>query len=451
MRKFRVCLWITLFALLLVGCQTEPDSTTLPTNIPFPTVTAGFSVQGVLSPDQAQRPNDPDIFSPATIVAQANQPTATPDLSACPPLTNTREIADTIDNSDQILSEVTRFLSAGGSPQRLENVMRESWGVMGGSDDENDSAIGFIRTDLDLTGEGQPEIVFGYSPPDEGGTLLIVGCQDRQYIILHRSVSDAIDPPRLILIGDMNRDFLNDLMFTVETCEFGLPDSCTFLTQLISWEPSAGRFVSLLGVQITSDEEPTLTDFDNDEVTEIIAQLTNNGTAITGPLRTGTNIYDWNGTVYVLSIQELDPPEFRIQIIHEADRLLRAGNIPLAVQLYQQTLAEDSELRLWLDDEADLLTSYALFKLLVARSTDSPEESLLIYERIVTTFPDPAQTTVYIQLTQLYWDALQVTGSAPEACAEVRDFVTQNTSAVDLMNRYGNRNPNYTPMDICPF
>lgn len=451
MKKFRVCLWIILFALGLVGCQESSNPTALPTGIPFPTVTAGFSVHGVLSPDQAQRPGDPAVFSPATIIAQSNQPTPTPDLSACPPLTNTREIAESVDNSDQILSEITRFLSAGGSPQRLENVMRESWGIMGDNSEDSDTALGFIRTDLDLTGEGQPEIVFGYSPPDEGGTLLIVGCENRQYIILYRSVSDAIDAPRLILIGDMNRDFLNDLMFTIETCEFGIADSCTFLTQLVSWEPSAGRFVSLLGARIISDEEPTLTDFDNDEVTEIVARLTNNGTAITGPLRTGTNIYDWNGTVYVLSIQELDPPEFRIQIIHEADRLLRMGNIPLAVQLYQQTLAEESELRLWRDDEEDLLTSYALLKLLIARSTDSPEDSLLIYERIVTTFPDPAQTTVYIQLTQLYWDALQVTGSVQEACAEVRTFVGQNTSAVDLMNRYGNRSPIYTPMDICPF
>ena len=359
-----------------------------------------------------------------------------------PPLTNTEEIDDSIVNSDALVIEINRFLSAGGSTDLLEEVMRDEWNVLG--------ETGFIRDDLDLTGEGQAEIVIGYTPSGEGGTLLIVGCEDRQYTTLYRSISDAITPPQLILIGDMNRDFRNDVVFTIETCEFGIPDSCTFLTQLVSWEPSAERFVSLLGARITSDTEPTLTDFDGDEVTEIVTRLDNNGNEITGPIRTGTNIYDWNGTVYVLSRQEIDPPEFRIQVIHEADRLLDERSFALAIQLYQEAINSE-DLRAWRDDENDFLTSYILFKLLIANAASGSEDTIAVYQRIAETFPDPAQTTVYIQMTQIFWDSLQVTGDILEACNEVRTFAAQNTSSVDLLNRYGNRSPIYTPTHMCPF
>ena len=60
----------------------------------------------------------------------------------------------------------------------------------------------------------------------------------------------------------------------------------------------------------------------DDQIAEIVLQFTNAGNATTGPLRTGMTIYDWNGAAYVQSITQLDPPRFRIQVIHEADRLL---------------------------------------------------------------------------------------------------------------------------------
>src|SRR6266496_3060206 len=71
--------------LVLVGCQPSTSEQNLPpTAIPFPTVTPGLLIKGVL-PDVVGVPlNGVGLSNPATAVALANQPTATPDYKTCP-------------------------------------------------------------------------------------------------------------------------------------------------------------------------------------------------------------------------------------------------------------------------------------------------------------------------------------------------------------------------------
>jgi hypothetical protein len=72
--------------LLFVGCQPNPASeqNLPPTAIPFPTVTPGREIKGLLPEGVGVPLNGVGLSNPATAVALANQPTATPDYKTCP-------------------------------------------------------------------------------------------------------------------------------------------------------------------------------------------------------------------------------------------------------------------------------------------------------------------------------------------------------------------------------
>src|SRR5690606_20479349 len=295
-----ICLCITI---LLAACQPTPaPASQAPTVIPFPTMTPGDLVRGALPTVVALSLDGSNLVAnPATAVALANQPTATPDYAACPPPASPT-LSNTPANGREMADEVARFLSAGGSAAALESGMRDDWGVLG--------ETGVVRAEFDLNGGGASDVVVTYTIPGTGGALLVLGCAAGRYIPFYSMETSST--PQIVHIGEMNANGTPEILFSSEEC---LTDGdCSFRTQLITWQPGEGRFVSLLGGAILSQNLPEIGDFDNDGVIEIIIRMTSTGTAATGPLRTGVMIYDWNGVNYVRSITQLDPPRFRIQV-----------------------------------------------------------------------------------------------------------------------------------------
>ncbi len=428
--------WLCILILaLLAGCRTA-ETPTVPTIIPFPTVTPGQALVGLLAtPDFSAIGG---VINPATAAALAAQPTATPDTRTCPTPAEITLPEDAPTTAAQMTAVILDYLSDGGAFRQLENTLRDDWDV-----------LGYLRNALDLSGDTTPEVIIGYTTP-EGGMLLIAGCLEGRYVNRYQATSDALDPPEILNYDDMNRDQRPDLLFTTQVCE---GDICRFRTQLITWRADVGRFVGLLDTTLISDEPPELLDFDNDEVVEIVIRQNNRGNLTTGPLRTGVNIYDWNGELYVLSIVRPDPPRFRVQIIHEADRYFNQFDMPQATTLYQQAVSND-ELRNWRDDEEANLRAYVFYRLLLARAYegDGPEQLQTIVSRTEDAFPEAEAAPVYVAMSRVFLTAYQVNGDdLAAACADVMVLVTAQPQAVDLLNRYGNRSPTYTATDLCPF
>lgn len=423
-------------ALIIAACQPATPTTLPPTAIPFPTMTPGRTIRGILPPVDGLPLNGGSLANPATAIALASQPTVTPNYSACPAGGSTT-LDETPATGREMAQEMVRFLNLGGTAPALENGLRDEWDVLGDT--------GLVRNDIDLTGEGTPEVIVAFNAPDDGGTLLILGCTDGQYTPRYQAITSG-DIPQIVQIGDMNFDQKLDLLFAGELCD----EECAYQTQLITWSSEIGRFISLLNNAIANESIPTLSDVDNDRVTEIVVQLDNPGDENTGPLRTGVNIYDWNGAVYTLSIIQLDPPRFRIQVIHAADRAFAQLDTEQALPLYDLAM-NDTDLRYWYNDEPDILKSYALFRLLVAYAYIEDERRLSTYQTILQTFPDPAAAPVYTALSTAFWDALQVTNNLHSACLEVQDIIRARPEALALLNRYGSRSPTYTAQDLCPF
>lgn len=425
--------------LMLAACQpSPPPAVGGPTVIPFPTMTPGRTVRGILPTPAGLPLSGSNLANPATAVALANRPTVTPNYAACPSLASPR-LPDAVPaTAREINDEIARFLAEGGAPAALESVLRAGWGLPGS----------FIRSDLDLTGEGTRDILIGYASPDEGGALVILGCADGRYR-LHYQGALGGEAPQVLQTGDQNQDRLTDVLFSSRVCLD--EDECSYETQLITWQPLEGRFITLLlDGTIESPEMPVSSDVDGDRVLEVIIRLTSRGTASTGPLRTGVTIFDWNGSHYLRSITQLDPPFFRVQVIHEADRNLQRSEVERAIALYELAL-NDASLGNWYNDDPQVLTSYALYRLLTAYAFTEDERLLTTYQTITQTYPDPAAAPVYAAMSSAFWNALQVTNNLRSACLEVRDIIAARPEALGLLNRYGSSSPTYAANDLCPF
>lgn len=430
--------FLPLLLLIAAACGATPAADTTPTAFPFPTMTLG-RVLHVPMPTLYGVPLDGSgLANPATAVALSNRPTATPNLRACP----AADPAATLDpvmppSAAQIDDALARYLNAGGNADNLTVFMRQNWDALG--------ETGFARGDLDLTGEGTPEIIVSYRAPDAGGTLLVFGCIDGRYLARYEAALGG-DAPEMLTIGDLNLNGAPELLFGSANCA----ETCAYTTQMLTWSADRARFVNLLSGVITSASAPTVEDIDSDRISELIVRMEDNGDAETGPLRTGFTVYDWDGASYVRSITQLNPPRFRIQVLHDADAQFTAGSVDQAIALYN--LAVDSPgLENWYPDEAATLRSYARYRLLIAYAFTEDPRLLATYQAIGTESPDPATAPVYAALSQAFWNAYQVTNNLNSACLEVQALIGARPEAVSLLNRYGSRSPTYAPGDLCPF
>jgi hypothetical protein len=303
-----------------------------------------------------------------------------------------------------------------------------------------------LRSNLDLTGEGTPDVLATYLVPAEGGALLVLGCANGQYIPLYRASTGSI--PQIIHLGEMNLDNRGDILFASRECLDA--DNCNFRSQMLSWGPDEGQFVSILSTPILSQNLPDVIDIDNDRILEIVVRMTSTGTAQTGPLRTGVSIYDWDGTSYTRSIVQLDPPGFRIQVLQQADRDLAQGNTRNAITLYELAL-RDETLRNWFNDDQSVLRAYALFRHLTTYAFTEDDDLIQAYQAIQQQFPDPANAPVYAMLANAFWNTLQSSGNLRNACVEVQGIIGLRAEALELRNRYGQQGPVYTAEQLCPF
>lgn len=435
-----LCLFIV--AGLLGACQ--PVSPVAQAGGPsFPTVTPGRVLQGDLGPPMANGPH----MNPATVIAQSNLPTPTPNLLACPTSNPELALDAPLPASSQGVAEaISTFLTAGGSIEQLRAGLRDRWRLINDSE-----AGGFVRHDLDLTGEGAPEVIISLITPDAGGALLIFACVDGRMLPRYVGLADdglRGEPPRLLNTGDLNADNLPDLVFTSRACDE--QDDCRYRTQMATYNPVRGRFRNLLEGAIRTTTLPRLEDIDHDRVTELIVPLIDPGNADTGPLRTGEIVYDWNGAVYVRSFTSFAPSRFRIQVIHEADAAFIAGDYGAAARAYSQALT-DPALENWYNDDDTVLPAYALYRLMMLYTFTGDDGLMDLGAQLLRAYPDLTSAPVYAEMALRFWSAFQASNNLASACAEVRAIIASRPEGLDLLNRYGSRSPTMTLAQICPF
>jgi hypothetical protein len=433
---------LSLIILLLLGAGCQAVNPTIPTDIPFPTMTVGQQVEGRL-PTAGPRSLNIGIQATAAI---SNRTTPTPDTSRCPFANPAAILGEFPSSRVDAISVLLQFLNDGGTAQRLQETILSQWNAFG--------ETGYLET-LDLTGEGSPEIILGYIAPGDVGTLLIFGCQAGRYVQLYEAISDGLEAPQILALENINNVAPNDLVFSRRRCTDA--ETCEFQTQIIAWEFRLGRFVNLLVENLLTLELPQLRDIDNDQVQEIVIELESNGTAATGPLRTGVNIYDWNGQLYVLFSIQLDPPRYRIQVIHEGDRAFSHLNMPAAIQAYRLALDLDQDLRYWFNDGPINDISYGQYRLILANAYMRDSAGIInTRDAMNEQFPreegeELEDLPVYVHMANVFVDNLVQNGDLHNACAAVQEVISERPEALQLINRYGSRSPNYSALELCPY
>ncbi len=427
-----------ILVLILAACQQAPAANVPPTALAFPTMTPGRVIDAPLQPI-AGGALPGGLSNPATAIALANRPTPTPNYGACPTPDDALTLDGSAPSSARSMDDaIASFLSDGGTVANLETGLRDQWNVLGGQ--------GVVRGDVDLTGEGTPEVIVTYTTPDEGGVLLIDGCIDGRYLTRYQAALGGATP-QLLNVGDMNFNQIPDVLFTSEDCTNS--DACVYYSQIVTWNPERGRFVNLLGGAITSDQAPTIEDIDSDQVSEVVVRFDQSGDSQTGPLRTGYTVYDWNGVGYVQSVTQLNPPRFRIQVVQAADAAFAAENTDEAISLYN--LALDPALENWYNDDVQTLQAYTLYRLLLTYAFSGDDRALSTQQTIQSTYADTAAAPPYAQMALEFWNAYQITNNLHSACLKAQEVILARPEALSLLNRYGSRSPTYTATDLCPF
>ncbi|MEO0560531.1 MAG: hypothetical protein AAF125_00355 [Chloroflexota bacterium] len=427
----------TLIAVLLAACAPRTAGTLPPTPLPFPTMTPGIRVIGSLS---TPVPQENTLANPATAIALASQPTATPNYSACPEVTGAVTFPVVVERGLTLMSGLPVFLNQGGELDVLRTGL-EAAGLLG--------ETGTINNTHDFTGEATPEVLITFVDPEIGGMAVILNCENGRYITRYQAnVGDTA--PQLVRVADMNADDILDAVVSAQVCS-DVDGLCQYRTNVITWDPTRGQFLNLLSTPPDGDTLPSIGDIDNDRVLEIITVQSENGTAETGPIRTGSQIYDWNGANYVLSVAQPDPLRFVIQIVHEADRAFREDRTDDAVRLYAAAL-DDEDLAYWIGaDERVLLPSYIRYRLLLTFTFAENGDPLTIYEDIRNTNPNFEEAPVYAVMADAFWNAYQESNNLNTGCVAALTVAEERPLALESLNRYGTRSPTYTLDQLCPF
>lgn len=434
---------VVIIALLTAACQ--PSDTTEATLPPLPTVTVGQSVSGALSAENVSVGSGAAVSNPATAVASSVQTTATPDYSACPSTAFEARLQANPPDREAAVDAILSYLNAGGSPEDLFQDMDTVWDAVG--------ETGYMRNSDDLTGEGSVDIALGYTAPDGIGTLLIIGCEDGRFVSHYETTTVSEEPPEIVWLEDVNNTPPAEVVFSSRVCREA--ELCEYATQLLSWNARLGRFVNLLDDNLISLQPPSVQDMDNDDVAELVINMTSNGTSATGPLRTGVNIYDWDGASYTLSIIQLNSPRYRIQVVHQGDRAFSQQNWEEAARLYELALSNE-DLRYWFNDGPETVVSYAFYRLILAQAVINdpalPETITRLNLDFAVTEEEPLEDQpVFVTMAYTFLNTLQDTADLHSACEDVLDVVEGDETALELLNRYGDRSPQYTALDLCPF
>jgi hypothetical protein len=478
-RQARLPLWALMLALVTLACSSIDDvigqrpAVPTPTLPPFATATPGGRMSvSLLTPTGEGGTPVPtgtpfgQIVAPAATATAAMQAiqTATAQAaraanitlfqpSGCPPLSGPLP-PEKPASFNQYPEMVGRYLSAGGPPTILEALLR-SWGAL--------HDWGVVQADTDITGDGITEIIVNLYDPAfyqaerlSPGQLLVFGCSQGGYRLLYATAySLETMLPELRRVGDMNGDIRAELAFSQKLCtgSAAFTGRCTSKLDILNWNSALGIFKPIHEQPIDATYgRVTILDVDNDGNLEVIVQYPPLNDAAAGPQRNVTDIWDWNGVVYVLAMTQVEKATYRIHLLHDADYLFKQQDWRNAVRLYDR-VRDDAKLQPWtLPNESATLRAYAGYRKVLAEVAAARRNTAnRILETLIAENPPGTAGEIYAALGRTFMESYNRRRDRKLACEVVLRVVTSRTDALSGLNAYGYANPSYAPLDLCPF
>jgi len=417
------------------------------TDTPNQTLTPVATVEGaVVGPAATATAAVEQIISATqTAAAPTSQPTFQPDN--CPDRQNISAPAQP-ESFNTYAAVIGVYLSNGGAPSILESNLR-AWGAI-------TDAGGVVQADTDLTGDKIPEIMINiFNPtvynPDavlNAGQLLIFGCDNNGYRLLYSTPNNpSIALPVLHRVGDMNGDVTADVVFDTQSCTV---TACTREGFILGWNPVVGAFEPLNNEQILAvNGRLGVVDIDSDGILELTMSSNTPPSAITGPTRSLTDVWDWTGQSYVFAVRSRDDPLYAIHQLHDADDELFAGQGRNALRGYFEIRNNPNLLSWSISDEPALLRAFATYRIIITyalNGDDRTEETLVTLQN---ENPEGTAGNIFVGMGNAFMEVFRSTGDLSAACGAALNVGGQ--PAISFLNSYGTANRLYTLSNICPF
>lgn len=448
-----------------------------------PTITApGVPNQGILIGALATATAEAQGLVNETATALALTPTATvPGIFVEPaicPASGNPVLPEQSPAFTQYAEIIAQYLSAGGPATLLEARMR-AWGAL-------TDYGGLVRADRDFTGDGVPEVMITAFDPNKDttpqpGDLFIYGCEGGLYRLLYSAgYSASRGAPVIHSADDINGDQLNNLVYSVETCQ---QTNCMVEVRIIEWGLPLENFQSLLSEAVIQPyAQVVVSDVDEDQLKEVSVTSGVIPQVEAGPQRQLTTIYKWDGTIYALAETIRPIADYRIHVIHDAEDLLMAGTYGEAVTQFRRAITNDRLLSWNYPEEDRYLRAYARYQLMLTyiragnltAAQQAHDQLMAVYYPPITPPPPPCDPAAdpacippppptatpfpqgepgfeFARIADLFWADFSINRNLTQSCSLVVAYVRTNLTLLDVLNSFGYANRSYTAIDMCPW
>jgi hypothetical protein len=442
-------LFVAVVSLVLAALACNRSTATVTPVAPLPTLpppTPSPSPTALPPAHTPTRPSLPTDLPPIDTPMPSPSPTPTPVIPlACPPpgdpVPPDRPVA-----FDDYAGALAAYLSAGGSPQELERLLRE-WGAI--TDD-----VGEVRS-LDMTGDMDPEIVVAlvdpapeFDLPWPPGDVLIFQCQRGAVVPAYQgrgAIGQDLSDLRFSLyeVEDVNGTGRADAVYVTSSCG---AHTCWDRLYIMEWD----------GVGFVN-RVPDMGDYPYATFTveegQIQVHAGGVGSAGAGYQRSHSEVWAWDGKLFTVTEKIIGPPVTLIHYIHDGDDALARGDYGAAIGHYQGAL-ENTTLPagLFLESEEEgavIVRSYARFKLLVAYAAAGDGRGAQAqYDLLLTEHPEGIAGHPYVPLGQAFWADFLANEAPRSACAAVVALAESDPTLAERLYA-GYANPEYEPADLC--
>jgi hypothetical protein len=340
----------------------------------------------------------------------------------------------------------------------------------------------------DLTGDGVAELIL-----TENYFVYVFGCKDKQYQTLLSDIDELgwMQEIQFKIVKDMNLNGIPEIL----TIEYGGHAYTSISASIFEWTGS--DFSPLIQGESYGDNKYSLSADTSVPAQAAIYDTDGNGTlelvlesnlpmqipslyAYLIPWRTETDIYDWNGTHYILNRTEYTSPEFRFQALQDADREVGYGNFDKALLFYQAVIS-NNKLKVFSPEIAEneiaksfaidgsqpvptpfspdlkeypRLAAYAYYRIMLLHIVQGRESDAgTVYKTLQQKFGSNEYGRPYVEMAAEFWDIYQPTHKMYDGCAAAIQYAAEHPEILTPLGSdyHGSQSHIYVPADVCPF
>jgi hypothetical protein len=403
-------------------------------------------------------PTPTPLPSPACITPGSGLPFAVSDFAPA-----MQAVYDTSPSPDAMEGGVTKLvgklLNSGVTADEVQDALASIQSV---SDAMGPTQMAY---DGDLNGDGKLDMVldFAYGPDSRDRVIafqMVFECVAGQFHQVFFQAGEAIPymgERAVLALQDLNGDSVAELVSSYTT--FGSGGGFQEM-EIANWDgeawvskvaPDAERVMANATFELVLAENGI--GYTLEMINEVVPK------ANTGPTRPIKVIWYYdNVDGYWHTRDEVQPSNYRIHVLHDADQAVRDGDYALAFGLYKRVVFDDT-----LDDAYDwdsgnnpglAVRAYASFRLVVTQDLlGKPAAARALLADMDSAYPAGTRERPYVEMATAFQSAFEADG-IETGCQTAQLYAYQyHADVVDVLGSqyYGYFNPDYAIEDICHF